>query len=699
MKKELYDLTNPQKSIWLTEQFYKDTTIGNISGTLMIKEKVNFELLEKAINKFIERNDSLRLKIIVEKGIPKQFVDEYSYVDIEKVDSNPDNISLLEKDIISKPFNILDSFLYRFTIIKFPDGTGGFNGNLHHLISDAWTMSILINQVMDIYKKLLSNENIDASSAPSYVDYITFEEEYKSSEKFEKDRIFWESTFDDLPDLTKITPYDTKEDSFAASRKEFKLNSNLCNKINDFCVKSKTSPYNFFMSLYSIYLSRVSSIDNVVIGTPMLNRSNFKEKNTAGMFVSNLPNKIDVNHELQFIDFIKGVASRQMSVFRHQKYPYDLLLSYLRQKHSMSRGLYDVLLSYQNARDRAQESEIKYSTNWLFDEAISNSLDIHIYDMDNSGELKIFYDFQVYKFTENEIEDIHNRIIYMIEQIIENPNICLQDLEIVTLKEKKELLFSLNDTDAKYPNKTIVELFEEQANQTPNNIAVTFNDQNLTYKELNEKSNQLARFLRDKGISNNIPVGIRMHKSLEMIVAIIGIIKSGGLYLPIDLSYPKDRINFMLKDSNTKILLTSPEDIEIDIEEEIEKIDISFLNKSIYSLDSSNLKNINKTEDLIYIIYTSGSTGIPKGVMLTHNNVVRLMKNSKFQFDFCEKDVWTMFHSVAFDFSVWEVYGALLYGGRLVVVPEMTAKDPEEFLKLLRKERSNSFKPNTYIFL
>ena len=209
----------------------------------------------------------------------------------------------------------------------------------------------------------------------------------------------------------------------------------------------------------------------------------------------------------------------------------------------------------------------------------------------------------------------------------------------------------------------------------------------MTYEELNKKANQVANFLRGLGIKPNDVVAIRLNKSLEMVVGILGILKAGGCYLPIDLSYPQTRVSYMLKDSNSKLFLTNKlhkDDLEIPID--IYLLDIDNDNE-IYNNDTENLKNVNNPDDLIYIIYTSGSTGTPKGVMLKHRNVVRLIKNDKFQFDFNDKDVWTMFHSVAFDFSVWELYGSLLYGSKLILVPETTAKDPNKFLQLLRDEK------------
>lgn len=304
------------------------------------------------------------------------------------------------------------------------------------------------------------------------------------------------------------------------------------------------------------------------------------------------------------------------------------------------------------------------------------------------GSLNIAYDYKCSIYNEENILDIHNRILYIIKQVLEKSDILLKDVLITTPEELDKILAFSKESDCNYPDKkTIHELFEDQVKLTPKNIAIKFKDSYMTYEELNEKANQVANFLRDLGVKPNDVIALRLNKSLEMVVGILGIIKAGGCYLPIDLSYPQERVSFMLKDSNAKLFLTNrlhQDDFEIPIETFL--LDINSRNK-IYTNDTKNLENVNNPDDLIYIIYTSGSTGTPKGVMLKHRNVVRLIKNDKFQFDFNDKDVWTMFHSVAFDFSVWELYGSLLYGSKLILVPETTAKDPNKFLQLLRDEK------------
>ena len=303
MQKKLYSLTNPQKSIWQTEQFYKGTSIENIAGTATILEKVDFKKFEKAINLFIEKNDSFRLKFIIQNNEVKQYVEDFSYFSFEKIlVSSDQDVKKIEKELSNLVFDTINSFLFNFKFFEFPDGHGGFVICMHHLISDAWTSGIVISEIINIYDALINGESISSEKAPSYLDYINSEKEYIHSEKFEKDKSFWNNLFENVPETATIPSQNSSSIiSSKAKRKQFTITKEMLALIKDFCKSNKISEFNFFMGVLSLYISRVSSLNEFVIGTPVLNRSNFKEKHTSGMFISVVPFKVSLNSENSFV--------------------------------------------------------------------------------------------------------------------------------------------------------------------------------------------------------------------------------------------------------------------------------------------------------------------------------------------------------------------------------------------------------------
>ena len=681
---EIYNLTNPQKSIYYTEQMYRGTSITNVSGTAHINVKIDFEKLKIASKALFQNNESLRGKFTVRNNLPVQYFEEYKDVNIDIVEvADKKELDNLINKLVRTPFSESDKELAKMTLFKYPDGTGGCNIVHSHLISDAWTTTLECSEVIEYYSALLKGEEIKKDPNLTYKNFIRDEEKYYESNKYLRDQDYWFSKFDTMPELASTNLEIVDNKNCNASRKKYILDDELSRKIVDYCSMNRVSVYCFFLVIYSIYLSRINDIEKIVLGTPLLNRNGVLEKKTFGMYVNTVPICINIKDHYKVMDIFNETSREILSVLRHQKFSYLELLEHIRNKFNVNRGLYDVLISYQNAKTNANKTDIPYYAEWDFNGYISETLNIHISDIDNTNNLNIFYDYQTIKHTEKDVDNIHNRIMYIAMQIMNNEEIIVNDIDIVPENEK-EIINSINMENVGFPcDKSVVDLFEQQVEKTPNNIAVTYDEEHITYKELNNRANQLACILRDNGIKQGKKVAIRINKSIEMVIGILAIIKAGGSYVPIDLSYPKERVEFIIKDSEAELLLTNRQS-------NIYKNVVKYFEIDNIELDNYSNKNLQvkiSPEDIIYIIYTSGSTGTPKGAMITHKNVVRLLKNDKFQFDFNDKDVWTMFHSVAFDFSVWEMYGALLFGGRLVLVPENVAKDPVEFLTLLRKEK------------
>ena len=691
MESKVYNLTNPQKSIWFTEQFYKGTPIENITGCVIVLEKLNLKALQKAINLFVKTNDSFRLNFTMDGDKVLQYLSSFSEFEIENVMVNTDeDIKDIENKMSNTPFEVLDNLLFSFKTFTFPDGHGGFVITAHHLISDAWTAGLVVNEIMDYYEKIINSQIIDNKN-PSYLDYITSEQEYLNSEKFNKDKEFWNEIFKTVPEVATIPSINVENSnsslSCKAKRKQFVIPKETMNLINEFCKQNKASAFNFFMAVLAIYLSRVSSLDDFTIGTPILNRGNFKEKQTTGMYISTIPFRISINHKISFAEFLSNISADFSKIFRHQKYPYQYLLEDLRKKDSSIPNLYNILLSYQNVRSNKQTSDINYESSWVGNNFISDDIDIHLYDMNDTGDINIAYDYLISKYSIDDICSIHARFLYIINQVLENNDIALNEIEIVTPDEKKKILYDFNNTSADYPrDKTITQLFEEQVEKTPDNIAVVFENQKLTYRELNERANSLANYLRSQKIGRNDIVGIMVNRSLEMIISILAVLKSGACYIPIDPEYPQDRIEYMLNNSNAKLLLTFKR-----LENKVTFDNKLFveLDNALYNSNKDNLININKPDDLAYIIYTSGSTGKPKGVMLKHSNINNFIQGMCSVVDFNSRKTIVSVTTISFDIFVLESLLPLEKGLKIVIANENEQNDARLFNSLCLENNVN----------
>ena len=565
MSNELLELTGPQKSIYFTEQFFSDTSINNICGTLYIKERVDFKLLEKALNIFIQNNDSFNFKFKLDDGVMKQYLSHFVEFSPPLIDINNNNdLNKLQKELNDLPFNLYDSLLYRISLFRLPDNTGGFTICVHHLISDAWSFGLVIDEVIDIYSKLLRNEN-SFEKYPSYIEYINSEQDYIKSDKFKKDKEFWQKSFSTLPEIAKIPSFSVQSNSTLAKRKQFILDQNFLNSVNDFCKENKISIYNFLMAIFAIYIGRVSDLDDFVIGTPVLNRSNFKEKHMTGMFISTIPLRIKIENSLKFIEFAKNLSDDLFSIYRHQKYSYENILQDVRKLDPSIPNLYDILISYQNMRSSKQESKIDFSSHWAATDHIASGINIHFFNIDNENHLDVAYDYQVSKYSEDDIINMHNRILYIIKQVISKKQIILNNIEIITPEEKHLILDVFNNTLKNYPkDKDIFETIANTALEFPNRIAVETATDQITYEDLINTVYKLCNYLISKNVTLNSNIGIVVNRNIETIVGILAILKLGGTIVPIDSGYPVDRINKIVKDADLRFILYQNEELNID---------------------------------------------------------------------------------------------------------------------------------------
>ncbi len=594
------NLTQPQKLIYEMEKFHGGA-ISVVAGSMLINGKSSLESIKSAVNQLFKSNDVLRTRIIEKGNNATQEVVDFKEQDFEILKfQTEDEFKNYAKEKAREPINLIGS-LCDIKIIVLPEKYGLF-ARLHHIISDAWTLSLMGTQ----FNKIMCGEPFEAFS---YNEYIEAEESYTNSKRYKKDKEFFIEQFKKCDEATFLNEKQTS--TLKAERKTFVISKDKVEIIRTFAKNNNTSEFLLFLNALSSYINRTKlNKEKFYIGTAVLNRSNFKEKNTMGMFINTVPLLIELENEKSFKENLESIEKTVFSVFRHQKFNYGDVLKTLRQEFDFQEKLYDVMLSYQNATVEGENFE----TEWYHCGSQSESLQIHIDDRDNEGIFKIHYDYLTEKFTENEIERLNTHILNLLFNGIENENKKLYELNILSEDEKNKLLFEFNDTKADYPkDKCVHELFEERVKEHPDKIAVVACDKTLTYKELNEEANRIAHSLIEKGVKVGDIVAFALPRRSYLISTMLGILKAGAAYMPIDPDYPQDRIEYMAKQDQV-VAFINDENIK------------EFLSNE----HTGNTQIKTSIENYFCVLHTSGSTGNPKGAIIFHKNIINFTFSNRY---------------------------------------------------------------------
>ncbi|EEL67377.1 hypothetical protein bcere0026_56870 [Bacillus mycoides] len=646
---------------------------------------MDYSKLNRVVNRVISENDGLCIRL-KENGHqePEQYFIKHEEQEFEFFDfSSVEDSDLLEKWIEQKTketFTLFNSDLYYFALIKLNDNECAVFGNVHHIIMDGLSIQIFTSQIAKYYYEM-HNETEEGEIRNSYVQFLANEQTYLNSIRFQKDQKFWLEEFKTIPSVTGLKPYNTYQVSTKASRETFILSEHLKKKIELFSEDYKLSVYSLFVAAFSLSMYRWTSSLDIALGMAYGNRMTKMERELIGMMVSTVPLRMDMDPEEEVLSFIGRVSRKQSKSLRHQKYPFDLLLKQINKENNSNVRLFGTTIDY---RDRDESGD----SLWIPNGEEMQDFAVHIENLTDIDSLQVHIDYRKELFSKEEINRFFKTMLAIIENTFKNPKQKVSEIEIISEEDKRKSLVEFNNPKLDFPPQvTIHELFEQQAMIYPNSIAVTYEKGKVTYRELNERANQLAHYLQKKGVGPDTLVGLCVERSLEMIVGILGILKAGGAYVPLDPTYPEQRLQYILEDAGIQLFVTQESLKELKwLPENIKSIcldrDRDEIGQESKTLPFSDVSS----QNLAYVIYTSGSTGNPKGVMIEHHNVIRLFKSTDCWYQFNEKDTWTLFHSYAFDFSVWEIWGALLYGGKLVVVPYWISRSPKDFYQLLVKE-------------
>ncbi len=691
-------LSFAQQRIWFLEQLDPGKPTYNIPGAVEITGKLNIEDFHSSINKIIKRHESLRTIFPSEEGMVKQVILDnldlgMDYVDLTDLDESirrnaANNIILNNAKL---PFNLEEGPLIRWKLLKIDNEKYLSLTCMHHIISDGWSIELFVKELVEIYTSTINNKKINLPKLQiEYVDYAAWQKEWMHSELYTKQLTYWKNELKNAPTLLEL-PTDflrTPVQSQNGNRVSFEFDKQLFNKLQNLSLKENTTMFALLLTVFNVLLNKYSNSNDILIGTPAAGRIRKKLENIIGLFVNTLVIRTEISNTDTFTSLLKQVRKKVVNAISNQEIPFEKLIDELNIERSLSHSpLFQAMFVYNQS-----------PLNSIVTEGInikpvelnlgSAKFDITLALTENKKSISGVFEYNTSLFKPSTIERMIEHFYKIILEIVNNKEVKISELSIATEDERKLIIYGFNNSRKKYKvEKTLFEIIEEKVKQNPQSVAISFEGKEYTYFQLNNSANKIAKkLIAEKREKEERLIGLYMERGAEMISAILGILKAGYGYLPMDPVYPNERISFMLEDAKVKKVITQ-EHIKKNLPEE--KIELLIVDESILE-EENHYENLDITvnpNDLAYCIYTSGSTGKPKGTLITHKNVVRLFNATENLFHFNKNDVWSMFHSFAFDFSVWEIFGALLYGGKLVIVPYLVSRNPEEFYSLMIKEK------------
>ena len=655
--------------------------------------RVKIEALLASWSEVIKRHSILRSAFYYDSfSVPVQCVYREVTLPVEELDyrgmdkqAQEAALKEYESSDRAKGFDFKSAPLMRLGLIRLTEDRYRMLWTWHHLLFDGWSLPVLMEEFLSSYEQLIAGQVTPTVQEDRYEDYIRYLErrDKVAEEQYWREYLKGISQGTLLP-FIRTTTERTKGGGNYAS-KSLRIDSSAIGRIQGYVQSRRLTVNTLMQGAWALLLHKYTGSQEILFGAVVSGRPAELPgvEHRVGMYINTMPFRSVIDEGQQISEWLQELQSEQVT---SRQYQYAALQDV--QKWVGIKGdLFDSLLVFENY----PVNKLINSKTWslqvehiAINEQTNYPLTVSI---ESSEGLGITFTYNTDLLEETYVKAISEQFERVLLQIAEGSVNTLKDICVLTSPQEEQLLMGFNDTAADYPkDKTIIDLFEEQAEKSPAATAVVFEGEELSYRALNERANQLARYLQKKGVKAETLVPICVERSLGMIVGIMGILKAGGAYVPIDPEYPQDRISYMLEDTGAKLVLSSKASRErLAIGADIIEIDGDW--EKIAKEENNNLEIKISPEQLAYVIYTSGSTGKPKGVMIEHYNVVRLFKTEPSLYDFNENDIWTMFHSFCFDFSVWEMYGALFYGGKLIIVPKEATRDILLFSELLIKEK------------
>ncbi|MBP5972969.1 amino acid adenylation domain-containing protein [Brasilonema sp. CT11] len=688
-------LTEAQKELWFLAQMGNEASRAyNESRAIHLRGSFNFSALRQAVQGIINRHEALRTTFGPQGDyqlIHSSVIIDISFSDFSTLDKSEREAQLSQilKQEAQQTFNLEQGSLLCFHIVKLEKQHHLLVITNHHIVADGWSITILLRELAAIYSAECQGIAYQLPQPMQLSEYAQSQARLQQSPEMATAEAYWLKKFANSVPVLEL-PTDRPRPSvntYTGDRQSLTLGTSLFKNLKSLSVQRHTTLFTTLLAGYIALLHRLTGQDDIVVGIAAAGQLSVGSEYLVGHCVNLLPVRTQVVGNQTFTDFSTSVKKVLLEAYEHQIYPFIKLIKNLNLPRNPSRApLLTTIFNIDKAGSEVESLDHKVES--VKNPTSSAKYDIAFNIVETGSDLLVECDYSTDLFDSQTIQRWMEHFRILLEGIVTHPEQRLSDLPLLTEAQQHQLLVDWNNTQANYPmDQCIHELFEAQVERSPNAIAVVFENQQLTYQELNQRANQLAHHLRSLGVGLEVLVGICTERSLDMVIGLLGILKAGGAYVPLDPAYPQERLAFILQDAQIPVLLTQQRLIDNLPKHQTKVVYLDTDWGSIAQQSQHNPISECTTDNLAYIIYTSGSTGQPKGVLVNHANVVRLLAATQSWYHFNQQDVWTLFHSIAFDFSVWELWGALLYGGKLVVVPYWLSRSPEDFYKFLSMQQ------------
>jgi amino acid adenylation domain-containing protein len=680
-----------QERLWFVNQLEGESGAYTIDLTMRLRGNLNIKALEKAFQAIIQRHEPLRTQFKLKDNQPIQAIASNVNFTLPVVQSQPLQVEQLLIEAASEPFDLANGSVLRVKLWQVKTDEYVLLLAIHHIAADGWSVGVLIDELSAYYRSFCTGTKADLPDLSiQYADFAVWQRQWLTNEVLDRQLSYWKQQLTGVPLLHQL-PTDRPRpaiQSFRGGTERLQLDSQLTQQLKKLSQESGSTLFMTLLAGFAVLLSRYSQQTDVVIGSPIANRNRTEIEGLIGFFVNSLVLRFDLSQDPTFEDFLAQVRQTTQDAYDHQDLPFEMLVEKLQIERHLDRNpLTQIVFALQNAP----------SSPWdlpgLNIEEIPSGLDsvrvdLEVYLWDAPEGLGGFCSYNRDLFAAETIVSMMNHFKNLLAAIVENTQQSVALLPLLTPEENYQLLEGWNETKADYSyNKCIHQLIEEQAARTPDAVAVVFESQQLTYAELNSRANQLAHYLRSLGVETEVIVGLCVERSLDMIVALFGILKAGAAYLPLDPEYPQQRLQFMLEDSQVPLLLTQSSLIDKLPNHQAKTVFLAETWEEIKPMNRDNLTEKVTASNLANVIYTSGSTGKPKGVMVEHQGLCNLALAQIDTFAVSSQSRVLQFASFSFDACISEVLMALGAGATLYLANKDNLMPGLPLIKQLRDNK------------